>query len=450
MKIAIGGIGGIGESICECLAKRKCRISGFDIDRELLSEKEDVYEINFEHGDISSSKFLYKSSVSNLDYYITATNNHSTNVYSAAIAKAMGCRFVVARVNSENETNSKIFNLQKQFNIDLTFDPNNLSAFEIAKIIRGAERTTIENFTRHCIEARRFEVKGESNFTNHPLSTLNIRSDLRIINISRDNRNEIPNGNSVILPGDIVTATGSSDALEYFKKKLSFNRSEGPTTEIVVVGQRRITNGLIKFLSESKYKITLIEKELPVCEELSAKFPDITILNGDCTSPTFLNEERVCDCDYFIACSESDERNIMCTAQAKYLGARYTIALLNSKNYEPLLYSMHKKFGADYVVSKRQAAVSEISSFISDKPYSEIFKMDDQNISFIEFRIDSGSHAIGKKIKDLHLPANCILISLIHDFIPQIPSGNGEILQGDRIICATAQDAVTPLIRTLA
>nr|MDE6431994.1 NAD-binding protein [Opitutales bacterium] len=376
-------------------------------------------------------------------------NIHSTNVCSAAIAKTMGCRFVIARVNNDGETKNKIFNLQRQFNIDLTFDPNSLCAFEIAKIIRGAERTTIENFTRHCIEARRFVMKSGSNFINQPLSTLNIPSDLRIINISHNGQNNIPNGHSVIMPEDIITVAGSSEALEHFRKKLSDKDDKKTAIDVVMFGQKRTTSGLIRFLGGSKYQTTLLEKDRQTCEELSEEFSSSNILNGDCTSPTFLDEEQVCECDYFIACSASDERNIMCAAQAKYLGAKYTIALLNSKNYEPLMYSMHQKFGIDYVVSKRQASVNEISSFISDKPYNEIFKMEDQNISFIEFRIDSNSHAVGKKIKDLMLPVNCILISLIHDFAPQTPSGNNEIAYGDRVICATARESIPALIRAL-
>lgn len=449
MKIAVGGIGEIGESICECLSKRGHRVSGFDTNRTLLDDKEDIYEVNFETGDISSSKFLYEHGAPKLDYYISTTNNHGTNICSASIAKSMGCKFVIARINNDDELSDDIFNLQRQFGVDLTFDPDSLCAFEAAKIIRGAERTTIENFTRHCIEARRFVVRNTSDLTNRPLATLNIRSDVRIINISRGNHNEIPNGNSVILPGDIVTITGSSDALEYFKKKLSDKDSKGPDTDIVILGQKRITSGLIKFLSESKYVLTLLEKDRRVCEEFSENFPDINVLNGDYTSPTFLNEEEVCDCDYFVACSARDERNIMCAAQAKYLGAKNTIALLNSKNYEPMLNSMHKKFGIDHVISKRQASINEISSFVTDKAYNEVFKMDDQNISFIEFRIDTSSHAIGKKIKDLKLPSNCILISLIHDFAPQIPSGNNEIHQGDRVICATTRDSINALVRIL-
>ncbi len=446
MKIAIGGIGEIGESICKSLYKFKHYIVGFDINRELLCEKSDIYAINFKTGDISSSQFLIENNISNFDYYIAATNNLSTNLCSASIAKSMGCRFVIARINSDIETSPKLFNLQKHFNIDLIFDPNNLCAFEIAKIIRGIERTTIENFTRHRIEARRFIAKKRSNFINRPLAKLDISSSLRIINISRDNYNEIPNGNSIILPGDNITVTGTSDDLERLRNKLSDNTTKEIGTKVVIFGQKKITSDLVKFLSETKYKITLLEKNRQICEEFSERFSNIEILNGDCTSLTFLQEEGICNCEYFIAFSSNDELNIICAIQAKYLGARHTIVLLNSKNYEPLLRSMHKKFGIDHIISKHQASVNEISNFVTDKPFNEILKIDDQNISFIEFRIEKTSRAIGKKIKDLGLPRNCMIISLIHDFVAQVPYGDNEIQYDDRIICSTTQEALRSLI----
>lgn len=449
MKIAVGGIGEIGESFCKLLCKKRYSVTGFDINRELLNEKEDIYEVNFEAGNISDVQFLSKAKINTFEYYIAATNNYATNLCSTSMAKAMGCRFVVARVNSNEHFNKETFNLQKHFNIDLTFDPNRLCAFEIAKIIRGPERTSIENFTRNSIEARQFFVKKHSKLTNNPLHQLKICSNVRIINISRNNKHEIPNGNSIILPGDIITVVGTNKDIELIKKECSDLFRYDNTCQITVCGQIEILAGLVKFLSSPKYKITFVEKDISICEKVSQQFYNVTVINGDCTSITFLKEEQICCCDYFVSAFNNDEQNIMCGIQAKHLGTGNSITLLNSKNYDSLMQSSHKNFGIDHIISKTAASVAEISTFVSEKAFNEILHLGDINISLVEFRIDKQCCAIGKKIKDLGLPPNCILVSLIHNFIAQIPSGNDEIYQGDRIICATTQDSLKPLINIL-
>ncbi len=343
MKIAVGGIGEIGESFCESLCKKRYSVTGFDINRELLNEKEDIHEVNFEVGNISDVQFLSKAKINTFEYYIAATNNYATNLCSTSMAKAMGCRFVVARVNSNEHFNKGTFNLQKHFNIDLTFDPNRLCAFEIAKIIRGPERTSIENFTRNSIEARQFFVKKHSKLTNNPLHKLKICSNVRIINISRNNKHEIPNGNSIILPGDIITVVGTNKDIELIKKACYDLFRYNSTCQITFCGQIEILAGLVKFLSAPKYKITFVENDISICEKVSQQFSNVTVINGDCTSITFLKEEQICCCDYFVSAFNNDEQNIMCSIQAKHLGTGNSITLLNSKNYDSLICSHHIK-----------------------------------------------------------------------------------------------------------
>ena len=56
----------------------------------------------------------------------------------------------------------------------------------------------------------------------------------------------------------------------------------------------------------------------------------------------------------------------------------------------------------------------------------------------LEFVRRHGSEAAGKKVKDLKLPGNCLLVSIQRGRREMIPRGNTVLLPGDTLAVMTA------------
>ncbi len=70
---------------------------------------------------------------------------------------------------------------------------------------------------------------------------------------------------------------------------------------------------------------------------LAAELHNTLILVGDATDETLLVDENIDDMDVFCALTNDDEDNIMASLQAKRLGARKVIALINRASYVDLV-----------------------------------------------------------------------------------------------------------------
>ena len=89
---------------------------------------------------------------------------------------------------------------------------------------------------------------------------------------------------------------------------------------------------LADILETRKNKVVLLDKSQDRCAELSRR------LHHDChprrcTPPLDLTEERVAETDCFVAATNDDETNIMCCLEAKALGSKSVIAIINNADY---------------------------------------------------------------------------------------------------------------------
>jgi len=67
----------------------------------------------------------------------------------------------------------------------------------------------------------------------------------------------------------------------------------------------------------------------------------------------------------------------------------------------------------------------------------------------LELRISHSSPAIGKTIKDIRLPAGCLLVALLHKFKAKVPAAEDTILAGDRVVVIVAGDKEKEVTRAL-
>lgn len=115
---------------------------------------------------------------------------------------------------------------------------------------------------------------------------------------------------------------------------------------IIIVGGGKVGYHLMKSL-RYKNEMTLIEKQLKVCEKIAEEFDGEVILCGDGTSLEVLNDAGISQADVVIASTGKDEENlIICQIAKMNFGVAKTIARVNNpKNIE-----VFKELGVDKTV----------------------------------------------------------------------------------------------------
>jgi trk system potassium uptake protein TrkA len=117
---------------------------------------------------------------------------------------------------------------------------------------------------------------------------------------------------------------------------------------VVVFGGGTVGSYLAKILDSSNLNIKLVDPDPVVCENLCSMFQRVKVIIGDPTDLDFLHEEDIGRSDVVVACTESDEKNLLLSLLSKSLGAKKAISQVSKGSYMKLF----EKVGVDVVAPK--------------------------------------------------------------------------------------------------
>jgi trk system potassium uptake protein TrkA len=331
-----------------------------------------------------------------------------------------------------------VINYQLHFGIDLLVNPEAICAVELAKEIRSAGRVAVENFARGQIEVQQQQVAPKSHFIGKKLEDLKLDPRVRIGFVQRDGNSAVASAETVLQENDLITLFGHPEELfslrERFDPKQKINESR-----VVLFGGSETAISLIRLLSNPRFKVRVIEKDKAKCRDLSERFPNVTVIHGDATSLRLLEEEQIGSADYFVACTKDDEDNILTCLQAAKLGANHVQLVINKGDYDQLLGILKTMLGIEVVVSPRQATAEFMLRNLSAESSSTLAEVPGGGGKIVEVRIKHSSPCVGKKIKDIHLPADALFVALLHKFKAKVPSADDIILAGDRVVLIVSE-----------
>jgi trk system potassium uptake protein TrkA len=203
---------------------------------------------------------------------------------------------------------------------------------------------------------------------------------------------------------------------------------------IVIAGGGKLGFYLVKTLLSYKHKITIIEPQKDLCEKIANQL-NISVVNGDGTSIEYLTESDVSKADIFIAVTGRDEENLIaCRLAKRKFGVKRTIARVNN----PKNITVFEKLGVDIAVSSTSIIADLIEQEVDYSGVRTLMKLKGGKITLSELIITPESRVINKKLKDLNIPKDFILISVIREEVVIIPNGDTMLSAGDYIIAASS------------
>ncbi|MDE6339422.1 MAG: NAD-binding protein, partial [Muribaculaceae bacterium] len=132
MKIIIAGAGEVGTHLAKMLSNEDQDIILIDNDQAKLDVIDSNYNLMTWNGSTSSFNSMHQVGVSNADLYIAVTPYETRNITSCAIAKRLGAKKTVARIDNSEFLVPDNKGILKQMGVDFLIYPENIAAQDIA------------------------------------------------------------------------------------------------------------------------------------------------------------------------------------------------------------------------------------------------------------------------------------------------------------------------------
>jgi len=214
---------------------------------------------------------------------------------------------------------------------------------------------------------------------------------------------------------------------------------------ILIVGGGKVGDFLAQTLSKKNFDVALVEKEEKIAQRIAEEIDNVLIISGDGCDPGKLEDGGIARAQVVVAVTGDDEDNlIICQLARDTFGVPRVIARVNNPRNEITF----KKLGIDAVSStiiiskliEEEATIGDIFSLLALKR---------GRISIVEAIIKAKSPVAHKNIKDIKLPPDSILSTIVRGNHIIFPKGDITLLPDDSIIALSAKEQVDALKEAL-
>ena len=436
MKIVIEGAGEIGSHLAKMLRAEANEVTVIDDDAHRLAALSGYADVETYKGSPSSVATLREAGVARADLFIAVYpfTTQEVNIVGALLAKQLGARKVIARINDEDYLAAENRLLFKELGIELMFYPEKSAADEIVNSLKHISSSDSLDFAHGRLQISIFKIDEDS-----PLVDLRLEEFIktmtpeetglfRIIAISRGEDTIIPKFDTKFQFGDLVftvsTREGMKSVLKYFGK------AEKPIGRVMILGGTPIGEMVARSLASQIPTVKIIEKDKLVCQALSERLPDnVMIVHGDGSNSDFLYEEGIRNYDAFLALTDSDESNVLSCVVAKKFGVGRTVAEVENIEYIRLAEEM----GVDTVINKKLITAGRIFKFTLSGKARFVKYMSGSNAEIMEYTVAPGSAITKAPLKDLGFPRNAIIAGVVRGSDSFIAVGDTRIQEYDRV-----------------
>ena len=428
MKIIIAGAGEVGTHLAKMLSKEDQDITLLDSDQSRLDMIDSNYNLMTWNGSTSSFDSLSDVGVADADLYIAVTPYETRNITSCAIAKRLGAKKTVARIDNSEFLVPENKKVLRDIGTDFLIYPENVAANEIATALS-------HNWARYWAELHDgrllligVKIHANSVLLNVKLKDLPVTThDFHIAAIKRSSETIIPNGNDEILPGDIVYFITTPPFTQRVRELCG--KTKRVIKKVLVMGGSRITRRFARLYSD-KFHIKILDKDMANCEEMATLFPDCEIVYGDGRDIEVLAENNIYQYDAFMALTDSSETNILTCMTAKEFGVPKTIAEVENLQF----FGQAENLNIGSIINKKLLASSHIYKILldADESDSRVFALPDAEVA--EIYVKPGAKITQGAVKDLRLPFGMTLAALVRGDKVMLVSGNTHIEEGDFVV----------------
>jgi len=428
MKILIVGAGEVGTHLAKLLAREQANITLLDEDANRLQDLEFYDFLTFE-GSPNSIHDLEEAGAAKVDLFIAVTPLESVNITACIIAKNLGAKKTLARIDNYEYLLPKNREFFEMLGINHFIYPEVLAAQEIIESLKKNWMRKYLSFCNGELVLVSVKVRRNAEIINKKFHSAYFNHDkYRVVAINRNRETIIPCENDEIYSNDIVYFVTSNENLDFVRKQTG--KEDFKIKNVMVMGATRIAQKIVQSIPDG-YNVKIIEKDRDTCLTLSEKLKNSTlIINRDGRDAETLKEEDIANIDAFVAVTGSSETNMLACLVAKDLGVKKNIAEIENLDY----IALSEQMDIGSIINKKIIAAGYIHQLMLDDDVLNIRTLPSVDAEIVEIIATDNSKITEKQIKNLKLPKDVNIGGIVRNGTGLIANGDMQIQPNDHVI----------------
>ena len=435
MNVIIIGCGRVGRTLAQKLNEEDNSVTVIDTDAEKVNRITSRCDVMGIVGNGATHTVQQEAGIESADLLIAVTASDELNLLCCMVAKKESDCQTIARVKNPEYSGDAPY-LKDELGLAMVINPEYAAAEEIARVLRFPLALKIEPFAMGKVELVKFKLPKGNEIIGMSVKEVvtKYNSDLLICTIEREEESYIANGDFVFEEKDVISIVATpKNAYDFFKNI----KCKGHTIkDALIVGGGVITHYLCEILEKSHISLTVIEKDIKRCEELSTLWNKVKVIHGDGTDHDLLLEEGVDKCGAFVSLSDSDEENVLLSLFAKGEGAGKTVTKVNRTDYDGLFSSLEldssicpRIITSDIILRYVRATENAVGSNVKT-----LYNIIPGEVEAAEFIVCENSPIIGIPLHKLKFKKNVLIAAITRAGETIVPRGNDVIEAGDLVV----------------
>jgi trk system potassium uptake protein TrkA len=201
---------------------------------------------------------------------------------------------------------------------------------------------------------------------------------------------------------------------------------------VIVVGGGKVGAFLAALLLAGKHQVRVIEISREQLSTLEIDLPTEALLVGNGASPSVLEAAGIRQAHVVAAVTGVDETNLVVATLARFeFGVPRVIARVNHpKN----AWIFTPEMGVDVALNQADLMAHLIAEEMSLGDMMTLLKLRKGQYSLVEEKVHPKAAAAGKAVRDLRLPAECVLVAILRKAEMVIPHGDTVLQPADEVV----------------
>ena len=431
MKIIIVGAYAIGTHLAKLLSRNNHDTVLIDSDEERLSSISSDYDLMTIQASASRVRTLKEAGVSGADLFIAVTPDENLNMNSCMLAKGLGAKRTVAKVDNYEYTDPKLNAVFEKVGITSLIYPENLAARDIASGLKMSWVRQRWDVHDGALIMLGIKLRDTCEILNEPLKNLcKPESPYHIVAVKRNGETIIPRGDDVLKLNDLAYFMTTRTYIPYIRKIVGKEHYVDVKNVMIMGGGAtaiRATAMIPEYMN-----VKIIEENEARCERINELIDTdrVMVIHGDGRDLSLLNEEGIKNTQAFVALTGNAETNILACLTAKRLGVRKTVAMVENFDY----VDMAESLDIGTIINKKALAASYIYQMMLDADVNNIRFLMSANADVAEFTAQPDSKVTRKRVFELGLPKGATIGGLVRNGEGQLVSGGTQIEAGDSVV----------------
>lgn len=206
---------------------------------------------------------------------------------------------------------------------------------------------------------------------------------------------------------------------------------------IVIIGAGKVGSQIASQLVSEGHDIVMIDNN-PKSLAAVGNIEDILCIEGEAVSRVTLKEADAGEADVVIACTNSDEINMLSCLLVKKMGAKRTIARVRNPVYYEQIDYIKDDLGLSLSINPERSAARAISRVLLFPAANNVETFSHGKVELVEFTLEKGNPLIGKSLMEISrvYKARVLMCAIVRGEKTFIPVGSDVLEENDRIFVA--------------